>query len=220
MMIPLIPPYPTVILANGAFPEHAVPLKKLYEAERIIACDGAVEALLEIGREPDYIVGDLDSLSPLLRERYTDRLHHDSDQETNDLTKAIHFAVKNGWSRIAILGASGKREDHCLGNISLLADYAALVEVCMLTDYGVFVPIHQSSVFESFPFQQVSIFTITPSTLLTTHRLTYSLKEATLTSWWQGTLNEAQETSFRIEMDRGSIIVFRTYEGKEINARN
>ena len=50
-------------------------------------------------------------------------LHRISDQETNDQTKAVNFLLAQGKRRIAIIGATGNREDHTLGNISLLSDY-------------------------------------------------------------------------------------------------
>ena len=58
-----------VILANGDFPSHPVPLKQLSGADKIICCDGAAGALVSAGMEPDFIVGDLDSLDYAIRER-------------------------------------------------------------------------------------------------------------------------------------------------------
>ncbi len=208
-IIPLIHPYRTVILANGAFPSHPVPLSFLREASRIICCDGATEASLEHGLEPDYIVGDLDSLSPPIRQRYSHCLFHDSNQEDNDLTKAVNFCAGRQWTEITILGATGKREDHSLGNISLLADYAGYTQVQMITNYGVFVPMLESACFESFPGQQVSIFCLTPATRFTLHGLKYPLTLQNITSWWQGTLNEALSNEFTIDMDNGKALVFR-----------
>ncbi len=210
-MIPLLQSADTVILAKGAFPEHEIPLSFLKKAKRIIACDGATETLLQYGLEPDFIVGDLDSLSPSLKQQYASCLHHDPDQETNDLTKAVLFSVKNNWKDISILGATGKREDHTLGNISLLADYIHLANVRMHTDFGVFVPMISSAVFESYPGQQVSLFALTPETLFTTDKLKFSLNGRPLTSWWQGTLNEALDFSFQINIDGGKVAVFRAY---------
>ena len=54
---------PVVILANGNFPTHPVPLQTLQGAKTIICCDGAAESLINSGRTPDIIIGDLDSLS-------------------------------------------------------------------------------------------------------------------------------------------------------------
>ena len=210
-MIPLIQNFKTLVLADGSFPSHAIPLSFLLKADRIICCDGATENLLKYGLEPDYIVGDLDSISETLKERFSSALFRDSDQETNDLTKAVCFCSDRRWNEITILGATGKREDHTLGNLSLLADYAEKTKVQLLTDYGVFVPQLESASYESYPGQQVSIFSFFPTTLLTTHQLVYPLKNRALSSWWQGTLNEAEAGFFTIEMTQGKVLIFRTY---------
>jgi thiamine pyrophosphokinase len=212
MIVPLVYPFRMIILANGAFPQHHVPLIFLREAECRVCCDGATETLLLYGLEPDYIVGDMDSLSPEVRRRYTHCLHHNPDQETNDLTKAVHFCVENAKTGITILGATGKREDHSIGNTSLLVNYAEIANVQMITDYGVFHALLQSEEFESYAGQQVSIFSLTPDTAFTFHGLKYPLTGHRLSSWWQGSLNEACGNSFRIDMDKGKALVFREHK--------
>ena len=212
MTMPISYPYSTVILANGTFPDHPAPLSFLHDATRIISCDGATENLLEYGLEPDFIVGDLDSLSPTLQQRFNHCLHHDPDQNSNDLTKAVNFCIQRQWKEITILGATGKREDHSIGNISLLADYTENVKVQLITDFGVFMPLLQSESFESFAGQQVSIFSLTPDTVFTFHGLKYPLTKQTLSSWWQGTLNEALGDKFLIEMNNGKVLVFRQHQ--------
>ena len=210
-MIPLLQDYKTIILANGAFPQAKIPLSYLHSADRIICCDGAITNLLQIGLEPDYIVGDLDSISDASKERFSTILHHNPDQETNDLTKAVQFCAEHNWKEITILGATGKREDHSIGNLSLLTDYAEYVQVQLLTDYGVFVPQLKSAQYESYPKQQVSIFSLSPTTLFSSSGLVYPLEERVFSSWWQGTLNEAAGNSFSIKMNKGKVLVFREY---------
>ena len=73
--------------------------------------------------EPDLVVGDLDSIPASLLERFPNRLRKVDEQEDNDLTKAFYAAMEFSPSCIHILGATGLREDHTLGNISLLARY-------------------------------------------------------------------------------------------------
>ncbi|GHT01865.1 thiamine pyrophosphokinase [Bacteroidia bacterium] len=201
-MIPLVQTFRTVVLANGAFPEHPVPLALLHDADRVICCDGATEHLLKFGRIPDFIVGDLDSISDDLKARFATILVPVSEQETNDLTKAVHFCLAHGWSEITILGATGKREDHTLGNLSLLADYAQKSSVQLLTDYGVFAPqLQRKATYESHVGQQISLFSLNPSTFFTTTNLAYPLENRALTSWWQGTLNEAEADFFTVEIN-------------------
>ncbi len=86
-------------------------------------------------------IGDGDSLCDAYRQQYATLIHHNPDQETNDQTKAVHYLHAQGMRRIAIVGATGKREDHTIGNLSLLIEYMRLgMEVRTYTDYGVFVP--------------------------------------------------------------------------------
>ena len=147
-----------VILANGEYPTHVLPLKILEEAQFVICCDGAANEYILRGHTPDIIIGDGDSLSPENKTRFSDIIHHIADQETNDQTKAVHFLQEKGYRRIAIVGATGKREDHTLGNISLLLDYMKSgMEVRTVTDYGVFIPASGTQTFISHTGQQISI---------------------------------------------------------------
>ena len=148
----MIAPYNCVVVANGRFPQTALPLHLLHQASVVIACDGAVEALDKAGITPTAIVGDLDSIPSRFREQYADRIHIVEDQEINDLTKSVRFAHRSGQQEVLILGATGLREDHTLGNISLLMDYAPLFQrIEMLSDYGIFTPILQTATLDS-PF--------------------------------------------------------------------
>jgi thiamine pyrophosphokinase len=211
-MISLLQNFRTIILANGAFPQHKIPLSFLHNAERIICCDGSCQSLLNIGLQPDYIVGDLDSISDEIRSNFSSILHYNSDQETNDLTKAVQFCIQHNWKQITILGATGKREDHSLGNLSLLSDYAEQANVQLFTDFGVFSPqLEKKNTYESYKNQQVSIFALSSTTLFSSKNLVYQLDKRMLTSWWQGTLNESTSEFFEIEMDKGKALIFREY---------
>lgn len=197
-----------VILADGSFPEHSVPLEYLRKARHIICCDGSVGNLIKTDLEPEAIVGDLDSLDDSMAERFSDRLCRDSDQETNDLTKAVRWCIKTGFERIVILGATGKREDHTIGNISLLAEYSKEVEVIMVTDSGIITPLIKSGSVKTFPGQQISVFSIDPETEITSSGLKYPLRGMKLQNWWRATLNEATGESLLLEFSGGPLIVY------------
>lgn len=198
-----------IILVNGTYPEHPLPLTLLDKAAYVVCCDGAMNAFVSAGRMPAMVVGDGDSLSAENKERFAPFFYHDADQETNDQTKAVRYCIRQGKTSLLLLGATGKREDHTLGNISLLADYVTEILVEMATDYGVFTPIDADACFESRPGQQISIFSIDP-VAVTVENLLYPIENRILTSWWQGTLNEALGDSFTIRTT-GRVIVFRSY---------
>ena len=192
----------TVILANGSFPRRKCLLETLRAAGRIVCCDGAASALLRAGREPDLVVGDLDSLDPALRKRFGKRLVHESEQETNDLSKAFRACMARGWRSLVILGAGGRREDHLLGNASLLPLFAAAgADVRMETDYGTFLPVLKSASFRRPVGTKVSIFSFHPEMPLTASGLKYPLDKLRLPFWWCGTLNETSAPEFSLTFD-------------------
>lgn len=198
-----------VILANGDYPTSPLPLRLLHEAPYVACCDGGANEYIAKGHLPHIIIGDGDSLCGEYRERYASLIHHNPDQETNDQTKAVQYLHAQGKRHIAIVGATGKREDHTIGNISLLIEYMRMgCEVRSYTDYGVFIPCRDTHTFTCHPGQQVSIFNFTAKTLRSTG-LAYPIYD--FTTWWQGTLNRTTSDTFTIEAE-GEYIVFLAYE--------
>ncbi len=131
-----------VIVGAGEFPSHPIPLKWLEGCQRVVCCDGAADRYLETGMPIWRIVGDCDSLSPENSLRHAPIIRRFADQETNDQTKAALYLHGKGYNHIAIIAATGMREDHTLGNISLLIDYMRQgIDARIYTDYGVFIPV-------------------------------------------------------------------------------
>ena len=202
----------TVVLVNGEFPKHEIPLAILANCNRIVCCDGAANQLLDNHfRPPDAIVGDCDSLTEKNRKRFDSIVYQIEEQETNDQTKAVNYCISQGLNDIILLGATGKREDHTLGNISLLTEYCSKgVNVSMITDSGVLVATQEDAEFESYKGQQVSLFSPTQSKI-TTSGLKYPVKNRIFTNWWQGTLNESETDRFIIKTN-GLLIVYRAFK--------
>lgn len=197
-----------VIVDAGEFPTNPKALRWLDECERIVCCDGAADEFLARGYEPWRIVGDCDSMSEEVRKRYAAIIRRNPDQETNDQTKAVEYLFDKGVTRIAIIGATGRREDHTLGNISLLMEYQKRgIEARIYTDYGVFIPVEDNCEIRCAPGSQVSIFNFGAEEMRS-EGLAYPIRD--FTSWWQGTLNEATGEQFRI-FARGHYLLFLNY---------
>ena len=209
-------PAKTVIVADGSFPIHKIPLDYLSNAGMIICCDGSTDNLLKAGYIPDAIVGDMDSLSGATANMFRDRIFYDGNQDTNDMTKAVRWCSERNFKDLVIVGAAGKREDHTIGNISLLAEYVKDVNVIMVTDTGLLLPFLTGSRVSSFPGQQVSIFSIDPATEITSEGLRYPLDRKKLNNWWVATLNEALDNSFSLEFSQGRVIVYLKFPDMEL----
>ena len=200
--------FDAVIIAGGEYPTAALPLEIIKNTPYVVCCDGAADAFIATGAIPNAIVGDGDSISTVNREKFAQLMHVITEQESNDQTKAVRFLMERGKRRIAIVGATGKREDHTIGNISLLIEYArAGCNVCSFTDHGVFIPCNGTTTHKCRKGQQVSIFSITAKEL-SAEGLLYPIYD--FTNWWQGTLNECTSEVFTINAN-GEYLLFINY---------
>lgn len=200
----------TVILAHGAYPTHSIPLSILRNAEVLVCTDGAVNDLEE-GIEPTWIVGDLDSLQPAIRQKMASRVIHYPDQETNDLTKAVEFCLSKGIRKLTILGATGLREDHTLANFSLLGDYAQMLDhVQIVTDHGRFLGLTKPALLSCRKGEPVSFFAFDPSLRLQVSGVQYPVEQVVFDALWKGTLNVCAGTELDIAFSNGPLAVYFT----------
>ncbi|MDE5843669.1 MAG: thiamine diphosphokinase [Muribaculaceae bacterium] len=197
-----------IIIDAGTFPTSPIALRWLDLCDKIVCCDGAANEFVATRYTPWRIVGDGDSMSADVRVRYSDIIRRNPDQETNDQTKAVKYLAERGVSRIVILGATGRREDHTLGNISLLMEYLRHgIEARIYTDYGVFIPASGTRTFRCAPGSQVSIFNF-GATEMRADNLVYPIRP--FRNWWEGTLNETSAPHFTIHSN-APYLIFLNY---------
>lgn len=187
----------TVILAAGDFPRKGgAAWELLAAAKRVVACDGAADAYRRRFRKwPDVVIGDLDSVSCLpSRVSRPPALVRVPDQNTNDLEKAMAYCSRRGWRDPVIVGATGKREDHTLGNV-----FRALDRGCeIVTDTGRFMPVCGKVALKVSKGAAVSIFAPDSRTRMTSRGLAWPLDAVKFRNLHCATLNRA--TAARIEL--------------------
>ena len=199
-----------VIVANGEEPSHETPLTILKNAERVICCDGAISFLEQQNITPHIIIGDCDSISSIQKEKYKSIIQKDDSVDYNDLQKAIKYCIAKKYENVAILGATGLREDHFLANIGILMHYANQLSLTMFTNYGIFIPINKTTTFESYAGQQISVFSFSPETEISYHGLKYPVKKQKFKELWEGSLNEAVGESFTIKVENEAAVMVYT----------
>ena len=220
-----------VILAAGDFPSHPVPLRALREADFLVCCDSAYLQLTNafphshINALPYVVIGDGDSLTDETKRALGDRWIHVPEQDYNDLHKAMHWATSHyplSTTHYTLIGATGRREDHTLGNISYLATFAEeypVIHLEMLTNYGRFTLVSPSSLLTTnyqlptFKGQQISIFPVDPSVPFSATGLRWPIDNMKARFWWQATLNEALSDTFTLT-SASPLILFQTYDAK------
>ena len=186
----------TVILAAGDFPRKGgAAWKLLAAATRVVACDSAADAYRRrFHKWPTVIVGDLDSISNPRFIPHPPSLIPVPDQNTNDLEKAMSYCARQGWRDPVIVGATGKREDHTIGNV-----FRALAYGCeIVTDHGRFVPIRGKATLKTEKGAAVSVFAPDPKTRMTSRGLAWPLDNVKFRNLYCATLNRA--TASRITL--------------------
>ena len=114
-----------ILIVTGGYIDKALLLKLVEEKKDyyIIGVDKGLEALDANNIVPDLAVGDFDSADIKIREKYADNdntILLNPVKDSTDTHVAVKKALKLKPKSIAIVGATGKRIDHMLGNIGLL----------------------------------------------------------------------------------------------------
>lgn len=129
---------PCLILTGGKFD---IAFARLYlkgkHYDKVIAVDAGLMAAKELGIMPDYIVGDFDTLDQEVAREYRQYPYiiwevHQAEKNETDTELAVNRAAAIGCTELTILGATGGRMDHMLGNLQLL--YSCLqrgIHACM-----------------------------------------------------------------------------------------
>ena len=187
----------------------------------MVCCDGALDTYLRHFRgrnlrRPDVVVGDMDSLSQKTAERFRDIAVKIDEQETNDQSKAFHYILEHfpDVDTIHILGATGKREDHTIGNLSLLMEYARemrrqdcgrTVSVDIVSDWSTAFAITDSCTLDVGEGRSVSIICPDNSLNIKSEGLVWPTDNVVFDNLWQTTLNRASADRISLTFSHPSI---------------
>ena len=210
-----------VIICDGKFPRTEYPHYLIRTADYIICCDGALKKFLRnslsiFGEErlPDLVIGDMDTLPASMQKKYADIIIKENEQEHNDQTKAVRWAISNveGIEQIYILGATGKRVDHTIGNASLLMEYTRMfdleglgINIEMVSDTGTAFAVNDTFEMDCGIGRQVSIFSPDNSLKIKSTGLEYPTDDVVFDNWWKATLNKASQDTVRLEFSHRSM---------------
>lgn len=210
-----------VIICNGEFPVKEYPRYIIRNADVTVCCDGAFDKYMKAGESifgkeklPDVVIGDLDSISSVKREKYSRLIVHDADQETNDQTKAFRYVMENfpEVTGIHIIGATGLRTDHTIGNVSLLMEYARDysldsrgISVDIISDRETIIPVTDTIELQCGEGRSISVFSPDSTLKIHSEGLVWPLDNVVFDNWWKATLNRAANDTIRLVFSHRSI---------------
>lgn len=127
-----------VILSGGDAPRKSDLRAQLKDAALFIAVDGAADLLSRWDIVPHVIIGDMDTAAAGSLERLVKHgasaVKLDREKNETDSEAAVDYALKSGADDILLLGATGGRFDHTMGNVAMLVRAARAGACCRIID--------------------------------------------------------------------------------------
>lgn len=198
-----------VILCNGLPPLKAQLLKSVNQADFFIAADGGGNIARGFGIMPDLVIGDLDSYQ--MHDSDPFPVIKNPDQNTNDLEKALQHALTEGLKNIIVFGATGKRVDQTVKNLSVMKQFDDRFESLIFRDRYSDIQLIHSPFRRQFPLHtSISLFPLSGKvTGITSKGLKYPLTGDTLENGvMDGSSNQTISEDVEITYDRGDLLIF------------
>ena len=208
-------------MCDGVFPKTEYPRYLIRMADFIICCDGALVKFMRnskaiFGEEklPDLVIGDMDTLSQQMQRKYKDIIIKEEEQDHNDQTKAVRWAVNNidDLEHIYILGATGGRPEHTIGNAGLLMEYTRMFDlegrgIAMesVSDYGTMFAVNDTISLDCGEGRQISIFSPDNTLKIRSEGLAWQTEDVVFDNWWKATLNRAVQDTVTLTFSHRSL---------------
>ncbi len=206
-------PKRALVIAKGEPPKKIRLQALVREADVVLCADGGANVALKHGLVPDAIIGDLDSIhAETLVKFHKVPTYQDSDDETTDLEKAIAWAIKGKYDHVTVVGASGKRLDHTIGNLGVLAKFYPDAVVRFIDDFGELTYVGRELSVEAKKGETVSLIPLSRCEGIVTGGLRYALNGETLElGVREGTSNVVTASPMTIKVKKGHLLLFRVF---------
>ena len=197
-----------MIICNGEPPSRALCRKYARECDLIIAADGGANTARKHGTRPHVIIGDLDSITSATRNYFrTARFIRIGRQDSTDLEKALSFAQRNGVASVTLVGATGKRIDFTLGNLSVLWNYARRLAITVAADGWNAQPIVRRIDLRVKAGSTISLIPFGPCSGITLKGLRFPLRNARMKVGEIGVSNVAVRSRISVVVKRGKMLL-------------
>ncbi len=191
------------LLLNGECP---IQFPNMEKYDMICATDGAYKHLLERGIEPHWISGDFDSLEEIPKGI---KAIHTPNQDDTDFEKALKILFKSNCYDVDVYGASGKEQDHFLGNISAALVWKDKINITFYDNYGFYFIADKNTILSDVLGKIISLLPLSFAKGITTKGLQYPLTDGELHFGKRiGTRNKAVDNQIKITYTDGVLLVF------------
>ena len=199
-----------LILANGHPPSKRLLLRLVKQSAVFVCADGGANTAARLGLKPDLIIGDLDSIAPVTLRKFRNvQTRRIADQNSTDLEKALSWVTRKGHKDIVVAGATGRRLDHSLGNLSALVKFSRKARIRFVDDASEVCFVGSEFRFEASPGTVVSLIPLSLCEGIVTHGLKWELKNESLRlGFRESTSNMVKSSPVSIRVRRGDLLLY------------
>lgn len=191
------------LLLNGEAPNQ---LPDLSEYTIVCATDGAYHVLNDFGVKPNFVSGDFDSSIEIPKD--IERIHT-PDQNFTDFDKILSLLDQRGLAKIDIYGASGKEQDHFLGNLHTALKWKDRLKITFFDNHGSYFFSEKATLLKQVQGKTISLVPFPEANNITATGLEFSLKNETLSFKNRiGTRNKAVDNDVSIQYQAGELLLF------------
>ena len=125
-----------IIISGGKPPSKELLMQEVKKDTFIIAADSGADCLYEYNIMPDLLLGDFDSINKNILDYFKKSNCtidiYPTEKDYTDTEIAVKKALSMKPNEIILLGCTGSRVDHLLGNIGML-------KICMLNGVNAYI---------------------------------------------------------------------------------
>lgn len=202
-----------IILANGKPPKKKIInffIRKGYQS--IICADGGANSARKLNLTPDYIIGDLDSVTAITLNEFktVSKIVKIRRQNDTDVEKCLKFAIKSGYEEVLLTGVIGNRLDHTFCNLGIVLKYFNEIKMSLVSENSFLKPYTKKVKLRTITGETISIYGINSKTKITSKGLKYPLKNNSLPfGKKESTSNVAIGTEIELRIGGGIIFAIR-----------
>lgn len=176
--------------------------------EMIFCTDGAFRYLKNLNIKPDVISGDFDSLE--LKDFPTDiEIITTPDQNDTDFVKILTIIQEKGFTNIDVFGASGRQQDHFLGNLNAAFRFKNVLNIVFYDNYSSYFFTEKYTELEGYFGRTISLIPFPECKNITTKGLEFPLNKEDLNLLSRiGTRNKSIDDKVTIEFESGDLVIF------------
>jgi len=204
-----------IIIANGDSPTKSqINFLKNKGYDNIICADGGANSAKKLGIIPDLIIGDLDSITAQNKDYYSGKCKITLIRRQNDtdVEKALKFLIKNKFSEVILLGATGDRLDHSICNLGIVLKFHNKINISILHKKSILRAYKGKIELPAVRCEIISFYGFNARTKITSKGLKFPLNNMALPfGKRESTSNVATRNKVSLEIKGGIIFVIRDF---------